>query len=78
MNLQELKDQIRDKLLIKFPNIETQMGAEDFTALVRWCSKKPIKWFVEELDSRIVTGVMYKDKYPEVKAEFEVDLNGDV
>lgn len=77
MNLQELRTEIHDKLLIKFPNIETQMGATDFAKLVKWCSKKPIKWFVEELDSRLTTGVTYMSKYPAIKEEFEVDLNGD-
>lgn len=76
MNLTEFKQQINSALIAKFPNIVTQMGQTDFDKLVKWCSKKPVKWFVEELDSRIVTGVMYKDKYPELKAEFEVDING--
>jgi len=77
MNLQELKDQIRAGLLNKFPTLETLMGAEEFTKLVKWCSKKPIKWFVEELDSRLTVGVSYMSKYPAIKEEFEVDVNGD-
>lgn len=77
MNLQELKDQIRTGLLNKFPTLETLMGETDFTKLVKWCSKKPIKWFIEELDSRLTTGVPYMSKYPAIKEEFEVDVNGD-
>ena len=73
MNLKEYKVLIKDQLTTDFPDIESNIGSDSLDKLAKDITKKPLRLILDELDSRIGTGVRYDETVAKVRTEFEID-----
>ena len=73
MNLTKYKALIRGGIDQRFPDLETAMGSSDYTKLIKLITKKPLRWLLNELHSRISQGVRYDEMIAITRTDFEID-----
>ena len=73
MNLIEYKALIKTELETAFPDLETQMGATDFSRLITGITRRPLKHLLNELDARTGQGKRYDQVVASLRADFDID-----